>query len=177
MFLRDNIIFKIYIFNINKRDAEQHERFDYITVRTFLTLLHLAFLVFCAAGNRNGVDAAEQDLNWWKTSVIYQIYPRSFKDSNGDGIGDLNGIMSKLEHIKDTGAHALRLSPIFSSPQKDFGYDISNFIDISPEFSTLEDFAKLVQKAKSLGLKVLLDFVYLTTLRTSMNGSKKALTA
>ncbi|XP_033353097.1 alpha-glucosidase-like [Bombus vosnesenskii] len=103
--------------------------------------------------------SAAVDVNWFKNAIVYQIYPRSFKDSNGDGIGDLNGITSKLEHIKDIGATALWLSPIYKSPQVDFGYDISNYTDIEPTYGTLADFDKLVAKAKSLGLKVILDFV------------------
>ncbi|XP_050598681.1 maltase A1-like [Bombus affinis] len=103
--------------------------------------------------------SAAVDVNWYKNAIVYQIYPRSFKDSNGDGIGDLNGITSKLEHIKDIGATALWLSPIYKSPQVDFGYDISNFTDIEPTYGTLADFDRLVAKAKSLGLKVILDFV------------------
>ncbi|XP_033353069.1 alpha-glucosidase-like [Bombus vosnesenskii] len=103
--------------------------------------------------------SAAVDVNWFKNAIVYQVYPRSFKDSNGDGIGDLNGITSKLEHIKDIGATALWLSPIYKSPQVDFGYDISNFTDIEPTYGTLADFDKLVAKAKSLGLKVILDFV------------------
>jgi alpha-glucosidase len=90
---------------------------------------------------------------------VYQIYPRSFKDSDGDGIGDLQGIISKLQHVANIGADAIWMSPIFSSPQKDFGYDISNFTNINDEYGTLDDFDKLVEKANSLGLKVLLDFV------------------
>ena len=97
--------------------------------------------------------------DWWKDALIYQVYPRSLMDSNGDGIGDLNGIISKLSHIKDIGADALWLSPIYNSPQVDFGYDISNFTDVDPQYGTLSDFTNLVNKAKSLGLKVLLDFV------------------
>ncbi|KAJ8668199.1 hypothetical protein QAD02_009862 [Eretmocerus hayati] len=97
--------------------------------------------------------------NWWTHSVIYQIYPRSFKDSNGDGLGDIPGITSKLEHVKDTGADALYLSPIFTSPQKDFGYDITNYTDIYEDFGTLEDFDEMVSKAHDLGLKVILDYV------------------
>ncbi|XP_043479563.1 maltase 2-like [Leptopilina heterotoma] len=104
-----------------------------------------------------GVRSISND--WWRDAVIYQVYPRSLKDSNGDGIGDLNGITSKLEHIKDIGADALWLSPIYSSPQVDFGYDISNFTDIDPQYGTLADFAKLIKRAKELKLKVLLDFV------------------
>lgn len=80
-------------------------------------------------------------------------------DSNGDGIGDLNGITNRMDHIADIGADALWLSPIYTSPQADFGYDIANFTDVNPEYGTLEDFDRLVAKAKSLGLKVLLDFV------------------
>ncbi|KAJ8681867.1 hypothetical protein QAD02_017659 [Eretmocerus hayati] len=119
-------------------------------------------LIFvCSVLLTSGVSSCKvyQNIDWWKTSVIYQIYPRSFKDSDGDGIGDLPGITSKLEHIKDTGADALWLSPIFASPQKDFGYDISNFTDISEDYGTLEDFDKLIAGAKRLGVKVLLDFV------------------
>ncbi|KAI4491482.1 hypothetical protein M0804_002874 [Polistes exclamans] len=118
------------------------------------TLVRIVFLGVCLI---SVALAANND--WYRNSLIYQIYPRSFKDSNGDGIGDLNGITSKLEHIADIGADALWLSPIFTSPQADFGYDISNFTDINPEYGTLADFDRLVAKAKSLGLKVLLDYV------------------
>lgn len=97
--------------------------------------------------------------DWWTTTAFYQIYPRSFKDSDGDGIGDLKGITSKLEHLVDAGAGGLWLSPFYPSPLADFGYDISNFTDIDPSFGTLEDFDELVSKAKNLGLKVILDFV------------------
>lgn len=99
------------------------------------------------------------DLKWHENSAIYQIYPRSFMDSNGDGIGDLNGITSRLEHLKDIGITALWLSPIYKSPQKDFGYDISDFKDITPDYGTLEDFDRLVAKAKRLGLRVMMDLV------------------
>ncbi|XP_012283498.1 maltase 1 [Orussus abietinus] len=103
--------------------------------------------------------SAAADKNWRKNALVYQVYPRSFKDSNGDGVGDLNGITSKLEHIKDIGATAFWISPINTSPMVDFGYDISNFTDIDPVFGTLADFQKLTARAKALGLKVLLDFV------------------
>ncbi|KAJ8674509.1 hypothetical protein QAD02_005771 [Eretmocerus hayati] len=101
----------------------------------------------------------QQNPNWWSGSALYQIYPRSFKDSNGDGIGDLPGIISKLEHVRDIGADALWLSPIYPSPQEDSGYDISNFTDIDEVFGTMSDFDALISKAKKLGIKVLLDFV------------------
>uniref|UniRef100_A0A336LVB8 alpha-glucosidase n=1 Tax=Culicoides sonorensis TaxID=179676 RepID=A0A336LVB8_CULSO len=102
---------------------------------------------------------AQNELDWWETAAFYQIYPRSFSDSDGDGIGDLNGITSKLEYLKDIGIDAFWLSPIFKSPMFDFGYDISDFRDIDPVFGNLTDFDKLVSKAKSLGLKVILDYV------------------
>ncbi|XP_063529043.1 maltase A1-like [Cydia strobilella] len=98
-------------------------------------------------------------LDWWEHSVLYQIYPRSFKDSDGDGIGDLQGIISELEHFPDAGIDAIWMSPIFQSPMIDFGYDISNFYEIHHEYGTMADFRELLQKAHSLGIKVLLDFV------------------
>lgn len=98
--------------------------------------------------------------DWWETASFYQIYPRSFKDSDGDGIGDLNGITSKLEYLKnDLGVTAFWLSPIYKSPMADFGYDISDFRDIQPEYGTMADFELLVATAKELGLRVILDFV------------------
>ncbi|KAL0894367.1 hypothetical protein ABMA27_012990 [Loxostege sticticalis] len=100
-----------------------------------------------------------KDLDWWEHTIIYQIYPRSFKDDNGDGIGDLKGITSKLEHFVETGVGAIWMSPIFVSPMVDFGYDISDFYDIQPEYGTMADFEELVKKAHELGIKVLLDFV------------------
>ncbi|PNF22635.1 Maltase 2 [Cryptotermes secundus] len=101
----------------------------------------------------------EETLDWWQTSVFYQVYPRSFKDSDGDGIGDLNGIADKLGHLKDAGIGAVWLSPIYKSPMVDFGYDIANFTDVDPIFGTLEDFNRLQNRAKELGIKLVLDFV------------------
>lgn len=97
--------------------------------------------------------------DWWETAVFYQIYPRSFKDSNGDGIGDLNGIIEKLPYLKEIGVNATWLSPIFKSPMYDFGYDISDFFDIQSEYGTIADFEKLVQTAHQLEIKIILDFV------------------
>ncbi|MEY8879702.1 MAG: alpha-glucosidase family protein [Leptothrix sp. (in: b-proteobacteria)] len=96
---------------------------------------------------------------WWRSGVIYQIYPRSYADSNGDGIGDLPGITARLDHIARLGADALWLSPIFKSPMKDFGYDVSDYNDIDPMFGTLADFKALVERAHALGLKVIIDQV------------------
>ncbi|XP_051858906.1 LOW QUALITY PROTEIN: maltase 1 [Drosophila albomicans] len=101
----------------------------------------------------------EEFNNWWRHEVFYQIYPRSFQDSNGDGIGDLNGITSRLQYFVDTGITAVWLNPIFQSPMADFGYDISDYRAIQPEYGTLADFDQLIATAKALGIKVILDFV------------------
>ncbi|XP_053594544.1 alpha-glucosidase-like [Microplitis demolitor] len=96
---------------------------------------------------------------WWKNSFIYQVYPRSFKDSNGDGVGDLKGITSKLDHLARLGVSGFWISPVFTSPMVDFGYDIANFTDIDPVFGTLADMDVLTKAAHQRGLKVILDFV------------------
>lgn len=96
---------------------------------------------------------------WYDSANFYQIYPRSFKDSNGDGVGDLQGIKSKLQYIKDLGIDGLWLSPIYKSPMADFGYDIADFRDIHKEFGTMQDFDELLNECNRLGLKLVLDFV------------------
>ncbi len=97
---------------------------------------------------------------WWKGAAIYQIYPRSFADSNGDGIGDLNGITAHLDHVAGLGMDAVWLSPFFTSPMKDFGYDVANYRDVDPIFGTLADFDALIARAHALGLRVIIDQVY-----------------
>ncbi|XP_050543700.1 maltase A1-like [Daktulosphaira vitifoliae] len=98
-------------------------------------------------------------LKWWQSGVIYQVYVRSFKDSDGDGIGDLHGLTEKIEYLKDLGVGAIWLSPIFKSPQYDIGYDISDYRDIDPSYGTLDDFDKLIDESHKAGIKVILDFV------------------
>ena len=98
-------------------------------------------------------------MKWWQQGVFYQIYPRSFQDSNGDGIGDLAGITARLDHLAWLGVDALWLSPMYPSPMADFGYDIADFTGIDPRFGTLDDFDRLVARAHALGLRVLLDYV------------------
>ena len=98
-------------------------------------------------------------LKWWESAVIYQIYPRSFNDSNSDGIGDLQGITERLDYISGLGVDAIWISPFFKSPQKDFGYDVSDYCDINPDYGTLDDFDALIAKARDLGLKVMIDIV------------------
>ncbi|MET0503504.1 MAG: alpha-amylase family glycosyl hydrolase [Candidatus Binatia bacterium] len=99
------------------------------------------------------------DFKWWQRGIIYQIYPRSFMDCNGDGIGDLTGIRSKLDYLQWLGVDAIWISPIYPSPMADFGYDISNYTDIDPIFGSLDDFDALLADAHSRGLRVLLDYV------------------
>ncbi|MEL6169432.1 MAG: alpha-glucosidase family protein [Pseudomonadota bacterium] len=99
------------------------------------------------------------DKDWWRGAVIYQIYPRSFQDSNGDGIGDLAGIIHRLPHVAELGVDAIWISPFFTSPMLDFGYDVSDYRDVDPMFGTLGDFDALVARAHELGLKVLIDLV------------------
>ena len=96
---------------------------------------------------------------WWRGCVIYQVYPRSFYDSNNDGIGDLLGVTAKLDYIASLGVDAVWLSPFFTSPMKDFGYDVSNYCDVDPMFGCLDDFDQLINKAHSLGLKIIIDQV------------------
>src|SRR5215210_4709726 len=96
---------------------------------------------------------------WWRDAVIYQIYPRSFQDSDGDGVGDLPGIESRLDHLAWLGVDALWLSPIYPSPMHDFGYDVSDYKGVDPVFGTLDDFDRLVAAARARGLRVLLDLV------------------
>jgi alpha-glucosidase len=96
---------------------------------------------------------------WWRSGILYQIYPRSFQDSDGDGVGDLRGIIARLPYLRELGVDALWLSPIFPSPMEDFGYDISDYTGIDPLFGTLDDFDALVAAARDLGLKIILDLV------------------
>ena len=97
---------------------------------------------------------------WWRGAIIYQIYPRSFRDTSGDGIGDLKGITEKLDYIASLGVDAIWISPFFKSPMKDYGYDVSDYCEIDPLFGTMEDFDALVAKANSLNLRIMIDQVY-----------------
>src|SRR6056297_2745922 len=101
---------------------------------------------------------SDQDL-WWKKTTVYQIYPRSFKDSTGNGIGDLQGIIQKLDYIKDLGVETIWFSPFFSSPQKDYGYDISGYRSIAPEYGTMQDCEQLIEEIHKRGMRILLDMV------------------
>ncbi|XP_053400187.1 maltase A2-like [Mercenaria mercenaria] len=101
----------------------------------------------------------ESEAPWWKKTIIYQIYPRSFQDSDGDGVGDLQGIISRLWYFNYLNVGAIWLSPFFTSPMKDFGYDVSNYTEVDPLFGDMDDFDNLIKEAKSKGIKVIIDFV------------------
>jgi alpha-glucosidase len=103
---------------------------------------------------------ASGELAWWRGAVIYQIYPRSFRDTNGDGIGDLAGIVERMDYIADLGVDGIWISPFFTSPMKDFGYDVADYCGIDPSFGSFADFDRTIEKAHSLGLKVIIDQVY-----------------
>jgi len=109
--------------------------------------------------SRRAIDMNHAAISWWRKGILYQIYPRSFQDSNGDGIGDLPGIIHRMPYLFDLGVDAVWLSPIFPSPMADFGYDISNYLDVDPIFGTLDDFDTLVAAAHASDLKVILDLV------------------
>lgn len=96
---------------------------------------------------------------WWKHAVIYEIYPRSFQDSNGDGVGDLNGITQRLDYLKDLGVDAIWIAPLYPSPQVDFGYDISDYENVDPQYGTLADFDRLLAEAKKRDIRVVMDAV------------------
>jgi alpha-glucosidase len=96
---------------------------------------------------------------WWKSAIVYQIYPISFFDSNADGLGDLNGITSKLDYLRDLGVDVLWLSPIYPSPMADMGYDISDYRNIDPKYGTLEDWDRLLKGVHDRGMRLVMDLV------------------
>ena len=114
---------------------------------------------FVDEGMINRPDA-EAGAPWWKGATIYQVYPRSFRDSDGDGIGDLPGIIEGLDHIASLGVDAVWLSPFFTSPMKDYGYDVADYCGVDPMFGTMADFERLIEKAHALGLRIIIDQVY-----------------
>ena len=107
----------------------------------------------------HGTRSLPPDPDWWRGAVIYQIYPRSFQDSNGDGVGDLAGIIHRLPYVASLGVDAIWISPFFPSPMLDFGYDVMNYRDVDPMFGTLADFDALIQRSHELGLRVMIDLV------------------
>ena len=96
---------------------------------------------------------------WWQSSVVYQVYPRSFADSNGDGMGDIPGITGKIKYLKELGVDVLWICPVYQSPQDDNGYDISDYRAIYPEFGTMQDMEELITKCQDNGIKIIMDLV------------------
>jgi alpha-glucosidase len=116
----------------------------------------------CIAAQATGATArgaSSAPPPWWQNAVIYEIYPRSFQDSNGDGVGDLNGITQRLDYLQALGVDAIWIAPMFPSPQVDFGYDISDYEAVDPQYGTLADFDRLVAEAGKRGIKVIIDMV------------------
>jgi oligo-1,6-glucosidase len=124
-------------------------------------LLGLVLIASCKSGSKKENPAATETTGkkWWKEAVVYQIYPRSFQDSDGDGVGDLKGIISRLDYIKSLGIDAVWLNPVFESPNKDNGYDISDYENIMKQFGALADFEQLVKGFHDRGIKVIMDMV------------------
>ncbi|XP_014663087.1 PREDICTED: alpha-glucosidase-like [Priapulus caudatus] len=135
------------------------------TLSVVATGLIVGFAVRCSDSNDDQTIAPTTPpsvtlpLDWWQETIIYQIYPRSFADSDGDGVGDLKGIEARLDHVTSLNVRAAWLSPIYESPMKDFGYDISDFVSIDPIFGTMGDFDSLLEAMHKKGLKVIMDFV------------------
>jgi alpha-glucosidase len=128
--------------------------------RAFLRIAALpALLLMCCAVSAQVAAVPQAAAPWWKHAVFYEVYPRSFADSNGDGIGDLNGIASKMNYLRDLGIDAIWISPCFPSPQKDFGYDVADYENIDPMYGTLKDFDRLEKVAAKDKVRVILDFV------------------
>lgn len=129
--------------------------------KPFWILLCALLCISCASPKaQNAVKPVDAEGHqWWQHAVFYEIYPRSFADSNNDGVGDLNGITSKLDYLKDLGVDAIWISPCFPSPQVDFGYDVSDYENIDPMYGTLADFDTLASEAKKRGIHIILDFV------------------
>lgn len=113
-----------------------------------------------------------EKVQWWQNTVVYQIYPRSFQDSNGDGVGDIPGIIERLPYLKALGVQVIWLSPIYQSPNDDNGYDISDYRKVLPEFGTMADVQEMLEVAHHLGLKIMMDLV-VTILLMNINGLKR----
>src|SRR5579862_2239641 len=123
----------------------------------WILMSSLFLAVAAAAQTAKPVDA--EGHQWWQHAVFYELYPRSFADSNNDGIGDLNGITAKLDYLKDLGVNAIWITPCYPSPQVDFGYDVSDYENIDPMYGTLQDFDRLAGEAHKRGIRIIMDFV------------------
>src|SRR5438309_3606936 len=135
------------------------QRYDALMNRGVLVSC-LAFLLTSVCYPQSSAQDSKPSSDiWWKHAVIYEIYPRSFQDSNGDGLGDLNGITLRLDYLRDLGIDAIWISPMYPSPLVDFGYDVSDYTAIDPLYGTLADFDRLVSEGKKRNIRVIMDFV------------------
>jgi len=119
----------------------------------------LAFVAIVAFPAQEAREAQHTSDPWWKHAIIYEVYPRSFQDSNGDGVGDMNGITSRLDYLKDLGIDAIWITPMYPSPQVDFGYDIADYKSFDPQYGTMADFDRLVSEAKKRNIRIIMDYV------------------
>jgi hypothetical protein len=125
-------------------------------------ILLFVLVVLCAGVSskaQSAPGAGSSSDPWWKHAVIYEIYPRSFQDSNGDGVGDINGIISRLDYLKDLGVDAIWITPMYPSPLVDFGYDISDYQAIDRQYGTMADMKRLIAEARKRNLRVIMDMV------------------
>lgn len=129
------------------------------TFKTVAVVTVFCVMVFCCQSADKKETESSYDKQWWKEAVVYQLYPRSFKDSDGDGIGDLKGIISKLDYVKSLGVDVIWLNPIYSSPNDDNGYDISDYRNIMTDFGTMQDFDELLKEMHKRKLKLVMDMV------------------
>ncbi|KAK8727919.1 hypothetical protein OTU49_009515 [Cherax quadricarinatus] len=130
--------------------------FGFLFALLFIGVVVIIIVCFTAKYGKRDKEVTEP---FWKTSVVFQVYPPSLYDAHPDGIGDITGIMSKADYLAELGVGAVWISPVYTSPMKDFGYDISDFTDINPIFGTMADFDELVSAFHQRGLKVIMDFV------------------
>lgn len=136
---------------------------NFIKQRNILIIFLVTLLLFlngCVKDTNNNEENTMVEFKWWQKSIVYEIYVRSFKDSNGDGIGDLNGITSKLDYLKDLGVGAIWLTPCYVSPQVDNGYDVADYYNIAPEYGTMEDMNNLIAEASKRDIKIIMDLVF-----------------
>ena len=130
--------------------------------RILCTGLALVFACTALIAQKKPIPNAEEmpaENRWWKEAIVYQIYPRSFQDSDGDGIGDLRGIISRLDYLKSLGINAVWLNPVYESPNDDNGYDVSDYRGIMKDFGTMKDFDELLKGMHDRGIKVVMDLV------------------
>ncbi|KAK3100466.1 hypothetical protein FSP39_020510 [Pinctada imbricata] len=148
--------------------CEGNKCLAFIFVVVIAAIVTVAVVTFVDKEIRTVHKYDNSKLPWWKQTVVYQIYPRSFQDTDGDGIGDLNGITKRLDYIQSLGVGAIWLSPFYSSPQRDFGYDISNYTEVDRRFGTMKDFERLMNETRKRNIKVIVDFVPNHTSNESM---------